>query len=156
MTTSSPDWSQITFSSTVPSELRAAVESLFFFNPKQVRIGEAIQAAIDRTGLPQISEADGRIWISTSKGLTQCLFACDGRLRTNPPAGVALYCRPSVEVISIAHLAIGVNYTLNGRVGRAGLGSHMIEEIARIAHRIRGVQRIELPYLPGRFIEPRL
>jgi hypothetical protein len=136
----------IVFTATVAAEMRESVEALFFFNPRQSFLRSAISAAVERTGVPRIVEADGRVWIDAPSRTMQCLFACDGNSSPPRPVGVVLYERPSMEVISVSHVAVDPAYAFGGSRGGAGLGLLLIERVRQIARRIKGVTRIQVPY----------
>lgn len=129
------------FTSSVSSEWREAVEQLFFFNPRQTVHLELIKETVDQTGVLRIAERDARVWIEASTGAMQCLFVC----RRAEPLGVALYCRPSPEVIWIAHLAVHPAHGLKDH-GSPGLGIQLTNKVSEIARRIGGVRKIRLPY----------
>ena len=137
---------QIVFAATVAAELRDAVEALFFFNPRQSLLLPAISATVKRTGVPEIVESDGRIWIDVPSRAMQCLFACNGRLRPCTPVGIVLYERPAADVLSVSHIAVNPAYAFVGGRGCSGLGFILIERVKEIARRINGITRIQLPY----------
>jgi hypothetical protein len=141
-----PDPEQIVFSATVPVEMREAVEALFFFNPRQSLLRSAISSTVERTGIPRIVESDGRVWIDVPSRAMQCLFACDSALKPSAPVGVVLYERPSMDVLSISHLAVHPAYAFGGEHGGGGLGLILIERIREIARRIKGITRVQVPY----------
>jgi hypothetical protein len=134
---------RIVFSATVPVGMREAVEALFFFNPRQRLLHQAISSTIEQTGIPKIMELDGRVWIDVPSHAMQCLFACDGALA---PVGVVLYERPSADILSVSHLAVDPAYAFGGGRGGAGLGLLLIERVKEIARRINGVTRVQIPY----------
>lgn len=152
MTSGATEWNHIVLASHVPPACRPAVEALFFFNPRQAPLAQAIRSAIERAGMPEIREADGRVWLATPRAQSQCLFALDSRLAHQPPAGVVLYCRPSLDLIWIIHLAVAANYGNSERDLDSGLGAHLISTVAGIARSIRGVERIQLPYVSDSFV----
>ena len=133
---------QIVFSATVAVGMREAVETLFFFNPRQPLLRSAISATVQRTGVPRIVELDGRVWIDVPSHSMQCLFACDSALK---PVGVVLYDRPSPDVLCVSHLAVDPAYASGGGKG-GGLGLLLIERVRQIARRIKGISRIQVPY----------
>jgi hypothetical protein len=134
------------FSATVSAEMQAAVEELFFFNPRQSFRRSAISVTIERTGVPRIVEFDGRLWIDVPPHAMQCLFACDSALKPGEPVGVALYERPSADVLSVAHLAVDPQYAYGGYREGMGLGLLLIERVKEIARRINGITRVQVPY----------
>ncbi len=140
--------SGIAFVGSVPATDRARVEALFYFNPRQGGRLSQIRRTVEETGSPFIEERDQRIWIGVPGGTTQCLFAC---LPSDRPVGVALYCRPTNDLIRILHLAVesapGGRRRDEGRVAGA-----MVDKIRSIAGRINGVRRVQLPYRPDCFL----
>ncbi len=128
-------------------EYRGAVEALFFFNPRQWIVRDGIRASVDRHGVPEIMERDGRIWIGVSSGTTQCLFACDRRLEPPRLAGVVVYSRPMPETLCITHLAVDPEYASDGGNGcEGGLGLILFMAVRQLARRMKGVVHLQLPY----------
>jgi hypothetical protein len=134
---------RIVFSASVPVGMRGAVEALFFLNRRQQLLHRAISSTIEQTGIPKIMELDGRVWIDVPSHAMQCLFACDGAFA---PIGVALYERPSTDILSVCHLAVDPAYAFGGIHGGGGLGLLLIERVKEIARRIKGVTRVQIPY----------
>jgi hypothetical protein len=130
------------FSATVPASCKAAVESLFFFNPRQEALLGRIRATIEQTGTPTIIEADGRVWLDVPQHPMQCLFVCDP---AGAPLGVALYTRPAVDQLWIVHLATSLDAGQNEPL-ETSPAVMLVEQIRMIARAIRGVARIRLPY----------
>jgi hypothetical protein len=139
--------SQIEFVSSVRADARPQVEALFYFNPRQKALIDQIRQTVEETGAPSIMGTE-RIWIGLPEGTTQCLFACDP---LEQPIAVAIYCRPMAEVIRILHLAIEPALDVSKVTGDALAGA-MIMRIRQIAGRIKGVQRVQLPYRPSCFL----
>lgn len=138
----------IAFSGSVPKRARERVEALFYFNPRQGGLLTQIRKTVEETGSPFIEEGNQRIWIGVPGGATQCLFAC---VPVDRPVGVALYCRPTTELIRIVHLAVesspGGKRRDDGRVAGA-----LVEKVRSIAGRINGVRRVQLPYRADCFL----
>jgi hypothetical protein len=127
------------FSATVSASMHGAVETLFFFNPRQSLLHSAIAETVHRTGVPEIFECDGTVWIGVPKRAMQCLFVCTRPQTACRPVGVALYERPVFDLLSILHLAVHP-------VRRIGLGFLLVKKIMEIAHCIKGVTRVQVPY----------
>ncbi len=123
--------------------MRPVLEKLFFFNERQSVWLEGIRSTIEEAGCPAIMEHAGRIWIGVPAGTMQCLFACgpDGI-----PLGVALYSRSSAATLWISHLSVDPRLsTANDEVG-GGVGQQLIGKVIEIAHSIKGVSQVQLPY----------
>lgn len=152
MTTSVDFMATVEFVSAVPESMRSDVELLFFFNPRQGLLVDQIRAAAERYGVPQIRDKAGFVRISVPENDMQCLFAMDRSADPVRLAAVVLYLRTASDCISVTHLAVSEGYGHGSEGFAAGLGGRMIEEVRRIARRVNGVQRIELPYQAGRYL----
>jgi hypothetical protein len=131
----------------VPAHMRQEVEQLFFFNARQGLLIDKIRRAVDRYGVPEIISWNGQLRIGVPANDVQCLFALDQTGGPGRIAAVVLYLRAVPECLTITHLAVHQDY-----VGGA-MGARVIGEVRRIARRIRGVVRIELPYNAGCFLQ---
>jgi hypothetical protein len=131
---------------TLASELREEVERLFFFNPRQPVFEAGIRASVEKHGIPQIMEQDGRIWIGVPSGTTQCLFACDLRHEPARLAGVVIYARPTPSTLCITHLAVDPDYAVMGGDASFGLGMVLVGAVRQVARRMNGVISLQLPY----------
>jgi len=146
------DGDRIVFASTLPQHMRAEVEALFFFNPRQALLREGIHAAVAAAGLPAISVNDESVWIEVAPGTTQCLFACDCRMDPFRVVGVILYSRPAADTIWISHLAIDPAYAYGGEHGALGIATRLVDRVMTIARSVKGVARVQLPYRDGSYI----
>ena len=140
------------FSATVSASMRGAVETLFFFNPRQPLLRSAIDEIVRRTGIPEIFERDGTVWIGVPERAMQCLFVCTCSQTACHPMGVALYERPTFDVLAISHLAVNPVYASWGNSRSAGLGVLLVRKIVEIAHCIKGVTRVQMPYREACFL----
>jgi hypothetical protein len=142
----------LAFTAFLPAAFRPALEALFFFNPRQAASRHGITAIVEQTGTPVIMQSGDRIWIGVPSSDTQCLCACEVEGTEQRLVGVVLYCRPSIEVISILHLAV-----IPSRTGRhcVGFGCDLVERVRDISCRIKGVTRMRLPYRKDRFLTVR-
>jgi hypothetical protein len=120
----------------------STVQCVIFLNRRQQLLHRAISSTIEQIGIPKIMELDGRVWIDVPSHAMQCLFACDGAFA---PIGVALYERPSTDILSVCHLAVDPAYAFGGINGGGGLGLLLIERVKEIAGRIKGVTRVQIP-----------
>jgi hypothetical protein len=140
------------FSATVPASMREVVEILFFFNPRQPLLRSPIAETVRRTGIPEIFERDGRVWIDVPERAMQCLFVSALSQEACHPVGVALFERPTFDVLTISHLAVNPDYASQGNNRSAGLGVLLIRKIGEIARSIKGVTRVQMPYREDCFL----
>lgn len=136
------------FASKVLKESREATESLFFFNPRQYRVREAIISSLKKYGEPRIEERGDDLCLTVGAGYAQTLFALDSERTDQHPVGVIVFLRSSRTELVILHLAVHPDYVL-GRGGcDLGLAFEMIEKVKEIASRIKGITRLILSYDP--------
>jgi hypothetical protein len=136
----------LVFSSKVPSECRAALEELLFFNPRQHLVREGIINSLERFGHPRVEEAAGELSIRVGDHEAQTLFAYDRDRHGKDPIGVVVFLRTSPAEIAIMHVAVHPDYALQGRQAGVGLGVTLVEKVKDIAARIVGVQKIVFFY----------
>jgi hypothetical protein len=136
----------LVFSSKVPSECRAALEELLFFNPRQHLVREGIINSLDRFGHPRVEEAAGELSIRVGNHEAQTLFAYDQDRHGKDPIGAVVFLRTSPAEIAIMHVAVHPDYALQGRQAGVGLGVTLVEKVKDIAARIVGVQKIVFFY----------
>jgi hypothetical protein len=139
----------IEFKSHVPSERRAELEALLFFNACQERVSDCIAHAVERFGAPEIVEQGGRLRIQMQNMPdVQSLFAIERS--TGRPVGVAVYTRQDIEHITVMHVGVAAEYASGGRKASAQLLLRLLREVRRSTRRVKGVRRVELFYASRR------
>ena len=134
------------FSSRVPTQCRAALEELLFFNPQQHRVREGIINSLAKFGQPRLEETAGALSVRVGQHEAQTLFVYDRDRYGVEPVGVVVFLRTAPPEIAIMHIAVHPDYALQGRRGKVGLGVTLVEKVREIASRIVGVQRIVFFY----------
>ena len=133
------------FASSLPGEHRAALEKLVFAHPLQGRMRLSILDNIHAHGVPRIA-GDAVLRVEVAKiPAAQNLFVLaetEGRVRL---LGFALYTRTD-DFLDILFLAVRHAYTAGGRLAHFGLTYRIMDEVTRIAHRVRGVAGVRLRY----------
>ena len=133
---------KLVFSSRVPSQSRAALEDLLFFNPRQFRAREGILSSLEQLGHPRLEESAGGLSILVGSHDAQTLFAFDRDHLGQDPVGLVVFLRTSPAEIAIMHVAVHPDYALQGRHVGVGLGVTLVEKVKEIAARIVGVRKI--------------
>ncbi len=138
--------SSIEITSKLPTNQRAALEQLLFFNVNQHRVRVGIQQSIETIetyGVPEIYEHDGglRVRVGDIDGV-QTLFAISDMGR---PVGVAVFVRSAHERFAVLHLGVEPRLSATPEVNTRVL-LKLMHEIRSAARRTRGVDRIELVY----------
>ena len=136
----------IVFSSRVPSECRAELEELLFFNPRQHLVREGIIHSLAQFGHPRVEESSNGLAIRVGDHEAQTLFAFDRARKSKAPVGVVVFLRTSVEEIAIVHVAVDDEYALQGSEAGVGLGVTLVEKVKEIASRIVGIKQIAFFY----------
>jgi hypothetical protein len=139
----------IVFASHVSIAHRSALEMLVYFNAAQDRVAQGIVDAVERFGAPEIACDGDRLRIRMA-GLAdaQSLFALDAE--TGRPVGVAVYARPDLQNMLIVHVGVAAEFAVGGKRAHEQLLLKMLRELHRCSRRIKGVERIELPYAAAR------
>ncbi|MBE2212918.1 MAG: hypothetical protein IAE82_03530 [Opitutaceae bacterium] len=132
--------------STAPVEQRKAVEGLLFFNPSQGQVRDGIVAALETFGMPRVVEQGSSLTILTGSHQPQTLFAYDADRPASPPIGVILFLRTSPTDVTILHVAVRPEYTLQGRREGTGVGLFLVESVRTLCTRISGVTRLIFTY----------
>jgi hypothetical protein len=130
------------FASKAPQKSRAALEELFYFNPRQHRVREGIINSLAHFGHPRLEESDGGITICVGEHTPQTIFAFDTDRLGSDPVGVVVFLRTSPADMAIMHIAVHPDYALKKSTSGVGLGTVLIEKVREIAARVVGVQRI--------------
>jgi hypothetical protein len=136
----------LAFSSKAPKQCRAELENLLFFNVKQHRVREGIIDSVEQFGHLRLEETPDGLLVRVANQEAQNLFAFDRSRREADPVGVVVYLRTSPPEITILHVAVHPDYSLQGEQAGVGLGIVLIEKVREIAARIVGVKRIVFFY----------
>ncbi len=136
----------LVYSSRVPSQCRAALEDLLFFNPQQHRVRDGILESLEKFGQPRLEESADGLSVRVGRQEAQTLFAYDRDRRAADPVGLVVFIRTSGTDISIMHVAVHPDYSLHGRYKGVGLGATLVEKVKEIASRIVGIKRIVFFY----------
>jgi hypothetical protein len=139
------------FTSAVDAAYRNALERLLFFNPGQGHVRSRIIDAVRRFGSPRILEKRGTLHVVVEASPDgQALFVLDKTSGVRPTlCGVILYTRQGLDEIFVQHIAIRPAYSMRGRYASDRLAMRMIEELCRIARRIKGVRFVTILYGRG-------
>jgi len=133
----------IGITSKLPTEQRAALEQLLFFNVNQHRVRLGIQQSIETYGVPEIVEHDGGLGVRVGAIVgVQTLFAISD---SGKPIGVAVFVRSAHERFAVLHLGVEPRLGLTPEINTRVL-LKLMHEIRRAARSTRGVDRIELVY----------
>jgi hypothetical protein len=133
--------------SRLPASSRAALEALMFFNVRQHALRDEIASTIERFGIPEIVAQNGRLQILVA-GLpdVQCLYAVRGSSEEAEPVGVVVYVRDSIDRLTIVHLSVLPDGSLNLAGGGRIVLHRLLNQIRRVARCTAGIERVELAY----------
>ena len=136
----------LVFSSKIPKQSRSALEELLFFNSRQYRVREGILDSLNQFGHPRIEETPEGLTVRVGNHDAQTLFVRDCDRRDEELVGVVLFLRTSPDEVTIMHVAVHPDYTLQGTRRSLGLGVALVEKVKEIASRIVGVKKIAFFY----------
>lgn len=135
----------VRFASSLPGEYRAALEKLVFAHPLQGRMRLSILDNIHAHGVPRIAGADAlRVEIERIPAVQNLFVLAETGSRANL-LGFVLYTRAD-DFLDILFLAVRQAFTAGGRLARFGLTYRIMDELKRIARRVRGVAGVRLRY----------
>jgi hypothetical protein len=140
---STPMGQTFTLAPTVAANQRAALEHLLYFNVNQERVRLGIQKSIERYGVPEILEKEGRlsVRVGTTEG-TQTVFAVS---EFGHPLGVAVFTRLPPGRVVVLHVGVLPRLRSTSEVNAQVL-LELIHEVQRVARAVEGVDRIEVVY----------
>jgi hypothetical protein len=127
-----------------------ALERLVFFNQRQMKAHDGILQALELYGSPAIvSDRAGLRVVVSRRHDVQCLFAMAPHGPSLDVAGMVIYLRTSVEEIVVLHIAVAGRYSRTRRMS-LNVVMALLRAVRAAAHRLRGVERLTMLYLPGR------
>ena len=143
----------IRLTSRLPLASRSALEALLFFNVRQHALRAQIEATIERFGIPEVIEQDGWLRIGVA-GLpdVQCLYAVRGD--RDEPVGAVIYIRDSIDRITVVHLSVASDASLNLPGGGRVVLHRLLQQIHRVARCTTGIRHVELAYRARRLVRP--
>jgi len=142
---------KILVKSRLPATMRGQLEALLFFNARQYRIRQEIEATIERYGLPELIDDSGwlRVQVSGNPDV-QTLYAVheeDGRAR---PVGVIVYVRDTFEQITVLHVGVAEDYGAGGRYASERVLQRLMQQIRQVARCTSGIRHVSLAYRRNR------
>lgn len=139
---------QIAVKSRLPLAMRGQLESLLFFNAGQHRMRTAIQASIERYGIPELTDEGGWLQLRVA-GVPEAatLFAvheeAGGAAR---PVGAVVYVKDDCGRVTVVHVSVADDHAFGGRFAHDRVLPRLLEEIRRMARSTTGSRHIEVAY----------
>ena len=138
---------KILVKSRLQATMRWQVEALLFFNARQSRMRQEIEATIERYGLPELVDDSGWLRVQVAgSGDVQTLYAVheeDGRSR---PIGVIVYLRDSFEQITVLHVGVAEDYSAGGHYASERVLRRLMQQIRKVARCTVGIRHVEVAY----------
>lgn len=133
---------KVSFSSTISPDQREALERIFFFNKNQAEYYFDIEHLIESYGQPRIFEKNNRLHLNFEKIDCQTLFTTVN----DNLAGLAIFYRDSLDNIDLIHIAVYDKYSSTGIYADKLLVFQIINELKKIALKIKGIKTITVKY----------
>ncbi len=135
------------FLSKLSANYREALEELLLFNKKQLDYIEDIEKSIEEFGAPRVvTEGETlRIRIGSLNDV-QCLFALDSEGEDANLIGLIIYCRYTLNDITVLHIAVDKDYTFDGRFSAQNLTWQLIQKVRESALKIKGIESLNIAY----------
>jgi hypothetical protein len=135
------------FTSLLQPAYREALEGLLFLHPQQGRFRDTILDAIEAHGVPRVVERDGGLRVEVAgQTSVQTLYVLWAAAHGCELVGAVVYTRNLEEELEIVHIAVKQDYTARGARASEGVTVALVEELCRVACRIRGVRGVRLAY----------
>jgi hypothetical protein len=142
----------ISYTSVLPTAYRADLESLLFLNPGQPRMRDAILAAIEAHGVPEVVAEGDRLRVHLRNGPeVQTLYAMAETEAEATLIGALVYTRLDATTILVLHVAVEPEYASQGRLFKQMIVLKFISQLREIAARIKGVSAIRIIYGGAQF-----
>ncbi len=139
---------KVSFSSTINPDQRETLEQIFFYNKNQSEYYFDIKHLIESYGQPRIVEENDRLYLNFEKIDCQNIFTIiDHNL-----VGLAIYYRDSLDNIDLVHIAVDEKYSSTGKYADKLLVFQMINELKKIALKIKGIKTITVKYGQNRVV----
>lgn len=131
------------FTSNLKPEFSEELEQLMFFNPGQETALAAIMDSLEKFGAPSVYVDGGCLRVKVEKlDGVQTLFALDDERLV----GVLVYSRISIELLVVIHIAVGLDYSSQGKFAHKMLVMRMIELLRSNSRRIKGIETIRVMF----------
>ena len=139
---------KVSFSSTINPDQRETLERVFFYNKNQSYYYFDIKHLIESYGQPRIVEEKDMLYLNFEKIDCQNIFTIiDHNL-----VGLAIYYRDSLDNIDLVHITVDEKYSSSGQYADKLLVFQMINELKKIALKIKGIKTITVKYGQKRVI----
>ena len=115
---------------------RADLEPMIFFNPGQSCVYDAIIKMISAHRIPSLSAEGGRE--------SQTLFALAGKNPAAHLSGVMIYTRMDATTLLIIHLAVGREFSAEGKYHRHQIALRLIATVRELIMLIKGIRFVQL------------
>ena len=139
---------KVYFSSTINPDQRETLERIFFFNKNHTEYYFDIKHLIESYGQPRIVEEKDRLYLNFEKIDCQNIFT----IMDHNLVGLAIYYRDSLDNIDLVHIAVDEKYSSTGKYADKLLVLQMINELKKIALKIKGIKTITVKYGQKRVI----
>jgi len=135
---------KLTFTSVLNGAYHDALERIFYHNEQQQKLADAILKAVERYGVPRITNKNGQLRILFDSGLEpQTLFAMEEGRDGMELVGVIVYTR-EIDALVVAFIAIREDYTCHEARGDRMLAQRFFDELRGIGRRVKGIKSIRV------------
>jgi hypothetical protein len=130
---------------------RSDLEQLFFFNPAQAVYRPAIRRTIEKLGMPEIAMVNGVLTLTLGPNIsTETVFMLEQRGNSLRLRGVMIYSREPLDTLALIHLAVAADPSGDAPATDMNWGTLLVAKALEIAHQVRGISFVCLPYSRGR------
>ncbi len=139
---------ELYFSSQLSSSYLVELENILHFNAHQHKVSRSIADSVAVFGLPEIMNENGFLKIQMSGGAKpQILYVFDSYAPDAALLAVTIQHRTSYEELTILHIALDTECSSSGKYAEEMILIRILEKIKNDVRRIKGLKRIQIPYI---------
>jgi len=135
------------FTSVLNPNKKGELDNLLFFNEKQSVVVKKILRSIEEYGLPKTIIEDDKIRIIVGENkYVQNLFLLKKYETEDELIAAVIYIRDSNTNITVLHISVKPDHTMNSGYSKQIIALKMIEELKHILSKIKGIKTLTIFY----------
>lgn len=143
---------KIHFKSSLDSEYRDELDSLFYFNRNQSRYVNRINRSIEEYSKPVVVQENGEVsLVFKDRDMGQTLHILDGDYEGASLIGVLMYVRDSKERITIVHMALHEKCERIHKEDGINIVGIVLHEVLSIFKKMKGIKKVRIYYINREF-----
>ena len=139
--------------SSLDAKFRDNLEQMLFFHQQQSRFRRSISDSVAKYGSPRIMEREGGLRVELAElPDVQSLYAVSADPQHPQLLGAVIFNRTVLYEFEILHIVARYDQTYSGSGGEGSVAFLLVEELCKIARRVKGIRAVRLAYDRGKVI----